>query len=185
MKSNQWLKFWRSREYFLIKSKNFKIVDQHISIKPKNLLDIGAGTAYESRQFNKLYGTELYLLDGQFSEQVQKRYTQFGTTESFGFYSDIDDLKQFYISEGCTNFNLINCADINIDSNLKFDLIYSFLSCGFHYPVETYRELILNHSHDSTVVILDLRKGQEHHSVNIVNILNRSEKYLTCEVKLV
>jgi SAM-dependent methyltransferase len=184
MKEHQWLKYWRTGEYLALKKRNFRIIDQFLAVKPSNLLDIGAGTAYESRQFNKLYGTELYLLDGQFSE-AQKRYTQFGSAESFGFYSDLDDLKQFYISEGCTNFKIINCANINIDSNLKFDLIYSFLSCGFHYPVETYRELILNHSHNDTVVILDIRKGQEHHSVNIVNILNRSKKYLTCEVKLV
>ena len=47
---------------------------------------------------------------------------------------------------------------LNIPENKKFDYIFSYSSCGVHYPLETYKELILKHSHKNTVCIFDLRK---------------------------
>ena len=78
--------------------------------------------------------------------------------------------------------------NINLDSDLKFDLITSWVSCGFHYPANTYKELIEKHSTSDTKIILDIRKNKQQivgseQGIEIVNILNERQKYVTAEVK--
>jgi hypothetical protein len=88
-------------------------------------------------------------------------------------------------------YHLIDCNVLNIRDDIKFDIITSWLSCGFHYPVSTYRELILKHSHKNTRVVVDLRtlgKGQEpilEGGVEIVSVLERYKKHVTAEIRFV
>jgi len=64
------------------------------------------------------------------------------------------------------------------------------VSCGFHYPVATYRDLILKHSHENTVVVMDIRRKRKNanfkieEGIEIIEILNQRQKYATSVLKI-
>lgn len=185
---------WFTDEYQAEKQENFKLLDSYLDIKPLRILDIGCGLAWESRMFNEKYGTELYLLDGDYDdnptdrELVQAQYSE--DASQFAFYYKLDFLKSKLDDLGTQNYHLIDSNNINIDSDIKFDLITSWVSCGFHYPINTYRDLILKHSNENTRVVMDLRvlaKTTEpvvDKNIKIVDVINRRKKYHTVEIKI-
>ena len=65
------------------------------------------------------------------------------------------------------------------------------MSCGFHYPVNIYKELILKHSHPETRIVMDLRVMykktgmlETEEGVKIIDIFNRRPKYVMAELEL-
>jgi hypothetical protein len=87
------------------------------------------------------------------------------------------------------NYHLVDANNIIIPEDKKFDVITSWLSCGFHYPVSTYKDLILKHSHENTKVVMDLRthiKTKQiilEDGVEIVEVLNTYKKYSTAVIR--
>jgi hypothetical protein len=107
------------------------------------------------------------------------------------FYHTFDFLNAKLQELGTKNYHLIDTNNINIDENIKFDLITSWLSCGHHYPVKTYIDLMKKHSHKDTRIILDLRtKGTPTNFIGvdgfeIVDIVSsQGNKRSTVEIKL-
>lgn len=187
---------WYTDIYQQDKQENFDLLDAYLSTPPKTILDIGCGLGWESRLFNKKHGTELYLLDGDFDDndqtgrlQQQARYTT--DVKNFAFYYKLDFLRDELDKLNTQNYHLIDCNNISIPENIKFDLITSWVSCGFHYPVNTYRELILKHSHENTVVVMDLRilpkqdKLIVEDGVNVIKIINNRPKYATSHIRII
>lgn len=194
MSNKEWIDgVWNTDLYQKRKIENFNIADAFIKKHPSVIIDIGCGLAWESRLFNKKYGCELYLIDGDTSANEYKpvgsttgSYHQ--SSDDFLFYHQLDKLDYELKQLGTKNFYLINCNQINIPDTVKADIITSWLSCGFHYPVETYKDLCLKHAHKDTVIIMDIRirKGNLHYNkemVEILEILNTREKYSTCVIK--
>lgn len=196
-----WIKLWTSSGYQQEKNTNFEKLDAYLEQPPKRILDIGCGLAWESRLFNKKYNTELWLLDGDTSANESKLDT-FGPeranhgkwhteAESLYFYHAMEFLNQQLQDAGVTNYHLVDANNINIPKDVKFDVITSWLSCGFHYSALTYRELILKHSHDNTVVALDMRipKRMDYPPVEpgieIANIINYGRKHANAHVRFV
>jgi len=185
---------WDSDLYQECKRENFDILDKYLKTQPLKILDIGCGLAWESRYFYHKYGSELWLLDGDTNNNnitgTDRSYH--ATADSFLFYHPLTDLDTEFKKVNIQNYHLIDCNNINIPNDVKFDLITSWLSCGFHYPVNTYRELVLKHSHENTKVVMDLRiryrkvrQPVKEEGVEIVNVLNYRNKYMTAEIKLV
>ena len=186
---------WDSDVYQGYKRENFDILDTHLETSPLKILDIGCGLAWESRYFYHKYGSELWLLDGDTKDNEDKIYGTDGsyhpTADNFLFYHPLSKLDDEFKRVNIQHYHLIDCNNINIPSDVKFDLITSWLSCGFHYPVNTYRDLILKHSHENTKVVMDLRiryrkvrQPVKEDGVEIVNVLNYRNKYMTAEIKL-
>jgi len=136
---------------------------------PKRMLDIGCGYAYESEFFHKEFGTEIWLLDSDISkdERSQKNIKLSGqsaqikahkSASSFAFYHTLEELKKSWEERGM-KYNFVDVKNIDIPEEIKFDLIYSSKSCGFHYPMSEYKHLILKHSHPNTSLIFDVRKS--------------------------
>lgn len=185
---------WFTEEYQTHKRENFELLDAYLATPPARILDIGCGLAWESRMFNKKYSTELYLLDGDYDdnpedrELVQARYSE--DASHFAFYYKLDFLQAELDKLNTQNYQLVDSNNINIDDDVKFDLITSWVSCGFHYPVNTYRDLILKHSHADTCVVMDLRLVPKttnpvlDKNVELVSIVNRRRKYITAEIKI-
>jgi SAM-dependent methyltransferase len=194
-------KDWINEEWFTDiyqqhKQENFELLDAYLSTPPRTILDIGCGLGWESRLFNTKYGTELYLLDGDFNDnaqddriQQQARYTT--DAKNFAFYYKLDFLRSELDKLNTQNYHLVDCNNIDIPEDIKFDVITSWVSCGFHYPVDTYRNLILKHSHQNTVVVMDLRilaKQREpivEDGVEVVEIINTRAKYNTTHIRIV
>lgn len=135
---------------------------------PKTMLDIGCGFAYEAEFFQKEFGTKLWLLDADIDEcdRSKKLIAQnlvtsmagvHNNAKSFAFYHTIERLKKSFDERGL-DYTFVDANNIELPEDLKFDLIYSSKSCGYHYPVNTYKDLILKHSHEDTKVLLDCKR---------------------------
>jgi hypothetical protein len=187
---------WSTPEYQAEKKKNFEVITAYLKKSPSNLLDIGCGLAWESRMFGNQFNTELWLIDGDANNNKDKdnnsKETKYHeSANSFLFYHTLELLDAELRKLNTPTYHLIDCNVLNIPDDIKFDVITSWLSCGFHYPVSTYRELILKHSHKNTRIIVDLRtpgKGQEpalESGVEIVSVLERYKKHVTAEIRFI
>jgi len=169
---------WSNPWYKDSQHKQFELVDRYLKIPPKRLLDIGAGYAYISQLFQEKYGTELYLLDGDFDGNL-KRHNKYGNSDSMSFYGQLKDLRSHYDSQKL-NYVQVDANNIDLTTDIKFDFICSWLSCGFHYPVNTYKDLIKKHSNDDTVTIMDIRRKtlpNQSKDFNVINIISENHKY--------
>jgi len=185
MNKTYWLDLWADNEYVKLKENNFKILDKFLKDPPKNILDIGCGLAFESERFQKKYNTDLWLLDSDTSyTENRPRSTGIGEVDTFRFYNTLDNLKKSY-NERNLQYTFVDANKIDIDENVKFDVIYSILSCGFHYPAITYKNLINKHSHENTKVILDIRKKSwpvQKNDFKTFDIIHTGLKHYTCQI---
>ena len=171
-----WKKLWLNDTNF---KSRFKILDSYLKDKPNLILDIGCGFAYVPGFFQEKYGTKLWLLDG--NPNNNSRQIEYGPVNDFDFYYNTDEIKEQLNSRNL-NYTFVDAANIDIDESIKFDLITSFASCGAHYPAETYKDLILKHSHKDTKIVLDIRK-KTNQNINIVNVIEKTRKSDMCEIK--
>ena len=192
-----WNRKWSGERYVAKRRANFETVDAYLNQSVGRLLDIGCGFAYESRWFNEKYGTELWLLDGDASTNDAKSesasYGNWNTISSeLKFYHTFEFLDSKLKKLGTKNYHLIDANNINIPDDVKFDVITSWLSCGHHYPVNTYIELMRKHSHANTRILLDIRcKGTETNFIGvdgfeIVKVISNvgGKKRATVEIRL-
>jgi SAM-dependent methyltransferase len=156
---------WSSSGYKNQKLNLFNSVDNYLnslSFKPKRILDIGCGYAQTTIEFQKKYGSELWLMDGDVSQNTNKslRQGKFGDTDSMMFYLSNDQLFDYW-KEQSVDYVFVDAVNPVIDENIKFDMVCSWLSCGFHYPVDTYKDLILKHTDEKSIILMDLRASKD------------------------
>ncbi len=194
-----WTKLWWAGGYQRKKQAGFDALDSYLTTPPKRILDIGCGLAWESRKFADKYNTELWLLDGDvhFNENKDIKHSNHGkwhsTPDTLLFYHSLEYLNEEFQKAGTKNYHLLDVNNFTIPNDIKFDLITSWLSCGFHYPVSTYRDLILKHSHENTVVAMDLRITKQsinympvlEPGVEIVKIVHRGKKHTHTHIRFV
>jgi len=108
------------------------MLEKYLPSPPKRILDIGCGYAHVSDMFQKKYGTELYLLDGDISGNTAQaiRAAKYGAAEDFMFYVSTDDLKKEWDRKGM-RYTFLDANDIDIADDVEFDLVYSWISCDF------------------------------------------------------
>jgi SAM-dependent methyltransferase len=159
---------WQKPQYIATKMRVFEMLDAYLKTPPKRILDIGCGFAKVSELFQKKYGTELYLLESDMKNSPGKRIGKWGTADSFQWYLPIETLKQAWDSQDL-RYTFVDGANIQVPADVKFDLVYSWLSCGFHYPVTTYQNLIKQHTTSDSVIIMDFRgnlTAQQHEQLD-------------------
>lgn len=191
MENTRHINGWLAPGYQQSKKENFTKLDNYLGFAPTTLLDIGCGMAWESRFFYNQYKTEIWLIDGDNksnnSNAIDRNFHS--DPKKFGFYHELDYLREQINSTGFTNYTLINSNEISIPKDKKFDVITSWLSCGFHYPVSTYKDLILDHSHKNTRIIMDIRVGLKNrwpeidNDVEIVSIISYHKKHINAEIR--
>lgn len=182
---NKWLDKWNIPQHVESKKKLFQTIDSYLQFTPKRILDIGCGLARESELFQKKYNCELYLLDGDFDDTNNvKRDVKYGTVDNFKFYNKIETLKESFDNRGM-QYVFVDANNISITDNIKFDLILSNVSCGFHYPANTYKDLIKKHSTLKTKILFDLRTGVDHPDVEILEMVFTSKKYIKASINFI
>jgi SAM-dependent methyltransferase len=150
---------WSDPEYIQGKRQVFEMVDQYLDSPPRRILDIGCGYAHVSQFFQEKYGTELWLLDGDRSLNTEQhtRKAKYGPVEDFQFYAPVSQLRAHWDSQGM-QYTFVDAQQPEIDPTVKFDLVYSWISCGFHYPITVYQDLITDHTSSDSVIIMDFRR---------------------------
>jgi SAM-dependent methyltransferase len=181
---------WSKPQYIEGKRQLFERMDAYIGRPPRRILDIGCGFAKTSELFQKKYGCELYLLESDMSNSPGKRIGKWGTADSFQWYLPIERLKEAWDSQGMT-YTHVDGATLDVPADVKFDVIYSWLSCGFHYPVSTYRDFIKRHTTEDSVIIMDFRGNltsqqqadQNNDQYKVVKVVESSDKKRTLHIK--
>ena len=186
MSQNKWIDKWSTAQHIQSKKALFNTIDKCLDFKPTRILDIGCGLARESEFFQKKYNCELFLLDGDFesTNNIASRDIKWGTVDNFRFYSKIEQLQESYKDRGMT-FTFVDANNINISEDIRFDIILSNVSCGFHYPANTYKNLVQKHSTENTKVIFDLRNSVDHTDVHVLELVGRYKKHIKASIKFV
>lgn len=177
---------WARPKYIARKVQLFQLIDAYIDRAPKRILDIGCGFAKTSDLFQKKYGSELYLLEGEQANSSGDRIGKYGDVDSFRYYLPIQTLKDAWDKQGMT-YKFVDGSNPIVPSDVKFDLVYSWLSCGFHYPVSTYKQFIQDHTTDDSIIIMDVR-AKSHQVINdpaydIVKVVAADNKKRTLHIK--
>jgi SAM-dependent methyltransferase len=152
-----WLKdVWQGDDYKKSKQISFSLLDSFLTTAPKNILDIGCGLAFESEMFQKKYNSNLYLLDGDFQTTIDiQRDRKYDSVKPLAFYSKINDLKDSFDARKL-KYTFIDANNINLPDGLIFDFVYSNVSCGYHYPLSTYIELLKSHTDEHSIMVFDI-----------------------------
>ena len=168
---------WQNPGYLEGTRAAFDNIDRYLKTPPRRILDIGCGFAHISGMFQKKYGTELWLLEGDFldNDPNSSRKNKFGPAEEFQFYSTVADLRRHWDSQSLT-YNFVNARDIHIDSEVKFDFVSSWLSCGYHYPVSTYKALIQAHTDNNSTIIMDFRRKKIPEQLVDIEVVGRVDE---------
>lgn len=176
-----WRLHWLNSEYVKQKQEHFLAIDNYLKAPVQSIMDIGCGYAQESIAFNQKYNSKLVLLEGDNTTGARDSGWN-SDPNNFAFYNSLDELEKYFENKKIKNYKLFDIKTYN--SNKTFDLICSYLSCGFHYPIETYEQLIKKSMHKNTKLIFTLRKKRVKHNCKIKNIIYEAPKYITAEIEL-
>jgi len=133
---------------------DLKNIKDCITDKSK-ILDIGCGIAGVECLLSN--NNKIYLID---KTQTDKNI-YYGYKDKTSFYNSLEIAKQNLIANGIQENNIFTqeAEDNKILFKEEFDLIISLISCGFHYPIETYLDQIYNKLKMGGTLIINIRKG--------------------------
>lgn len=129
---------------------------QEHGIKPKSVIDIGCGQALPDLFLHHDFKPRFTLVD---IEQTDDQYHNWAG--SGAGYASLDQAAALLHGNGVatTKVRPINPLKTPEEmKGLKADMLISFYSCGFHYPVDDYAELMIAVLQAGGTVCLDLRK---------------------------
>ncbi|MEM9796009.1 MAG: class I SAM-dependent methyltransferase [Pseudomonadota bacterium] len=127
------------------------------ALAPMRMADIGCGYALFDLFAWQAHRADLLLID---LEQTEERHFGFAGTGSA--YSNLETAKAFLLQNGVPAEQIAcrNPERDRLDDGKRVDLAVSFISCGFHYPAETYSGFFRDVVADDGAVILDARKSK-------------------------
>ena len=133
-------------------------------ILPKNainVLDIGSGMAgidlFIANHYN--YTANIYLLDKEGeSDKIVAGYHH--NQDNFSHYNCFEFANNFLVRNGVpiSKIHNIDISTRPFPSKIKFNLIISLLSWGFHYPIDTYIDAVYEGLSEDGILIMDIRK---------------------------
>lgn len=127
------------------------------ALAPKRVADIGCGYALFDLFLAQDQGCELVLIDLESNE-----HRHFGFQAEGAAYSNLARARQMLCANGVADSRIttLNPRDVAPESSGPVDLVVSFLSCGFHYPVETYVPFLEQALAPDGAAIFDLRAAR-------------------------
>ncbi|MBO9436315.1 class I SAM-dependent methyltransferase [Ruegeria sp. R13_0] len=123
-------------------------------LKPKRVADIGCGYAFFDLFLAREFNAELVLID---LETNDRRH--FGFKKAGAAYSSLKTARDFLVSNGVSTESVttVNPNATAPETISPVDLVVSFLSCGFHYPVDSYLPFLDRALMPGGAAIFDLR----------------------------
>lgn len=144
---------------------DYQMIKDLLPEKADSILDIGCGLGFIDIALNNHYSgkSNLYLLDKTnfINEDTPIR----GFNKEYVFYNSMESTKENLLNNGVED-DKINCYEVSEDSinelsKNRYDIIISLLSCGWHYSIEKYVDLIKNTLSDDGIFIVDIRHNTE------------------------
>lgn len=123
-------------------------------IGPRAIADIGCGYAFFDLFVSRDYGCDVMLID---LETNTRRH--FGFRNERAAYSSLSMARALLVANGIPDDRIttINPGSDDVLSAPPVDLAVSFLSCGFHYPVDIYLDFFRKVVTPDGNILLDLR----------------------------
>ena len=121
----------------------------------KNIMDIGCGLGIINILLNKFYNYKVsfYLLD---RNRIDKKI-KYGFSSNYESYNDLNETKRILLENNISESNLfLFDVEKDIQINSKIDLVISLKSMGYHYPFETYLQLLGKCCNENTIFIFDV-----------------------------
>ncbi len=125
-------------------------------IKPKRIADIGCGYGLFDLFAAKALKAAVILID---LENNERRH--FGFQSEGAAYSSLAKARKLLEDNGVPSESIttLNPAEIAPETIEPVDLVVSFLSCGFHYPVDIYLPFLKKCLVPGGTAIFDLREA--------------------------
>ncbi len=122
---------------------------------PRRIADIGCGYALFDLFAAQDFGCDLVLIDLE-----ENNLRHFGFQGEGAAYSNLQVARRFLTDNGLDESAIatVNPKSDRLDGFQDLDYVVSFISCGFHYPWETYRDFFETALRDEGGLILDLRR---------------------------
>lgn len=125
-------------------------------LAPKRVADIGCGYALFDLFLARDLKSDVVLIDLESNERKH-----FGFKAEGAAYSSLARAKQLLRANGvlAKQITLLNPRDKAPETIKPVDLVVSFLSCGFHYPVDLYLPFLDKALAPGGAAIFDLREA--------------------------
>lgn len=149
-----------TNNYLNMSMSEYEIIKNFI-YRPKRVLDLGCGLGRMSIFMNaKLQDDSIHYILADTTTVSRKDKPRFGWNHGEDFYNDLSLTEKFARSHGLHNFEIFDVNKQNMEFIKDVDLVMSFLSAGFHYPIENYMNTLLKISVDNCVMIFGVRKNK-------------------------
>jgi len=162
--------------------KDFDMIKEFLPKTCDKILDIGCGLALiDTFLYNYYKSPDVYLLDK----------TELNTDKISGFnkkykcYNSMQAAKETLTNSGVDENKIYLYETTNYEElyNNKFDIVSSFLSCGWHFHVSTYIDLMDKVLTPNGVLILDIRHNTDQLEVLQSKFLLQKQIYNYAESK--
>ena len=139
--------------------KEFETFKNYIPNSAENIMDIGCGLGIINIYLNEFFEKKpvFFLLD---KNRVDRKI-KYGFSSNYESYNDLNETKNILLNNNIDT-NRINLFDVEKQFLItkKMDLVISLKSMGYHYPINTYIELLRNCCTKDTVFIFDIGDNQ-------------------------
>ena len=128
----------------------------------QKILDIGCGLGLIDVLIQKEFNSEFYLLDKTKGNKSDKHGFNENVND-FGTKTNVHDQTREFIelnSYDSSKFHYIDADEKENLENMKFNIVISKKSWGFHYPISTYSTWLLNHTYSNTTIVTDVRNNE-------------------------
>lgn len=151
----------KSRKTEIIRGAFLEIYQEYLPFKDalksrkiKSVCDVGCGQGVNDVFLHKDFHPSFTLVDIEESERQYHRWAEEGSG-----YASLDSAKALLMENGVDKkIRAINPRKAKWKQiGNGFDLVTSFYSCGFHYPVDEYIDLFIDTIESGGAVCLDLR----------------------------
>jgi len=145
----------------LMIQKDYDMISPYLPTTCSDTLDIGCGIGLINiaiyNHYNK--SINLHLLDK--TELNTEKIS--GFNEKYKFYNSMDAAKDIATVNGVNDnqVHLFEATNYQSLFNKKFDVISSFLSCGWHFHVKEYSKLMTDTLTNNGILILDIRHNTD------------------------
>ena len=147
-------------------SDEFDALKPHLDLPEGSLImDIGCGLGLINILIHESFPvSHIALVDIEINDITHHGFQQNGAA-----YNSLDTAKKFLEDniKGNVEILTINPEEDDLLRYPKhsYDLIFSLISCGFHYPVETYLNEFNHLLKNEGMILIDLRKGENHENL--------------------